>query len=190
MLSFCLISRIFLCFEFSAVWLLYILGWDFFEFVLLRIHWASFSCFYFHWASWVFRSMSLTKFGEFSVIIFAILSVVVFSISTPILFVWGPGWRPCSCGECQMASQPQGRGRLRTLRLVSPRLAACLHIAAAVKGQRRWVKRARVRKRRERSDSQHVQSCSQLFPEHPGLGKAAASLTSSEGHSWPRLQPW
>lgn len=88
MLSFCLISRIFLCFEFSAVWLLYILGWDFFEFVLLRIHWASFSCFYFHWASWVFRSMSLTKFGEFSVIIFAILSVVVFSISTPILFVW------------------------------------------------------------------------------------------------------
>ena len=88
MLSFCLLSRIFLCFEFSAVWLLYILGWDFFEFVLLSIHWASFS-FFFHWASWVFRFMSFTIFGEFSVIIFAILSVVVvFSISTPILFFW------------------------------------------------------------------------------------------------------
>lgn len=52
------------------------------------------------------------------------------------------------------------------------------------------MKRARARRGRECSDSHHVQSCSQLFPEHPGLGKAAASLTPSEGHSRPRLPAW
>lgn len=43
----------------------------------------------------------------------------------PVLWLPGPGWRPCSCGGCQMASQSPG-WRAPEDPVVSPRLAAHL----------------------------------------------------------------